>query len=182
MLYLNFDKLNRNDPFISSLSEFFSESAITSESELICRSAACISSDVNKYSVIYLLRIRYLIERRINNRLVNTILTEEILPVGKIGKKNSEYIVGPDVNKLLVAKSSSNIDKQFATTCLLKAQEDYINFESSILNEILAKREQEVKEEYLAVRSFSNNGYVDSVKVCRPIDLIGLYVLLPDED
>ena len=60
--------------------------------------------------------------------------------------------------------------------------EDYISFESSILNEILAKREQEVKEEYLAVRSFSNNGYVDSVKVCRPIDLIGLYVLLPDED
>lgn len=182
LLYLNFDKLNRNDPYISSLSEFFSESAITSESELICRSAACISSDVNKYSVIYLLRIRYLIERRINNRLVNTILTEEILPVGKIGKKNSEYIVGTDVNKLLVAKSSSNIDKQFATTCLLKAQEDYINFESSILNEILAKREQEVKEEFLAVRSFSNNGYVDSVKVCRPIDLIGLYVLLPDED
>lgn len=182
IINLNFNNLNRNHSFISTLSEFFSESAIASESELISRSSTIISADVEKYSVIYLLRVRYLIERRINNRLDNTFLAEEILPIAKIGKNNSTYLIGSDVENLLEAKSSCNIERQLATSSLNKACEDFEVFRSNDLNEIIAKRETEVKRDFLLARSFSNSGYVSSVKACNPIDLIGLYVLLPDED
>ncbi|MGN8852065.1 SNF2-related protein [Anaerobiospirillum succiniciproducens] len=179
---LNFNELHRASPFVSLLAESFVEAAISgSDESAIARCAVTTSDNVDAVTSIYLLRMRYQMFIRYRNELKRCLLAEEILPVSVAGVKNLKWSSGHELVELINDKSRSNLTAALSQKMLTKSI-DTFNDHKDEIERIASERAQALLEEHTQVKEYTEGGSVTEVKVCHPIDLMGVFVLMPNEE
>lgn len=172
--------LQRSNPVVTNFASYLLEGALSPNSNTpAARCGAYLSNEVKEITTIYLLRIRHQIHTKNSKKL---LMAEESVAVGIEGRSNPQIIDDDDVEKLLDKKPTGNLAPE-AIKREVERSIEYYNASQEVFASLANKRAEQLAEDHTKVRAATR---IDekSVKVeaCIPCDLIGVYVLLPDEE
>lgn len=182
---INFTELHRTSNFVNILCEGVVEQALLNNrvlaSPLVSRSAVAEIAGVEEIISIFLLRLRYQMILKYNNKVVRNLMCEEILPVGVKGIKNPSWLDDENVKEFLKYEPKGNFSSSFAVKKIQKALDLFKKLQDNI-NSYAKERSQKLCKEHQSVKQFTKDGAVAEVTPCLPVDLMGVFVLLPKEE
>ena len=180
---LNLKEIHRADTFVAALSESFLDLATEgANSRLISRTAVTESSDIDVVTSVFLLRIRYQMFIRYRNQLQKTVLAEEIYPIVARGLNNPEWGTGQSVVELISEKRRLNLAAHTAAKWIQRGI-DTFDENAEMVKKLVQQRSEALLNEHSNLRQFASaGGAVNEIKVCEPVDLMGVFVLLPSEE
>ena len=173
--------LQRSNPVVTNFASYLLEGALSPNTKSpAARCGAYLSDKVSgEIITIYLLRIRYQIKTTGSRKI---LMAEESVVLGIQGRSNPKVIADDDVEKLLNGKPTGNLSSEKISE-EVKNSIEYYSSNKNVFDEIAKVRAEQLAQDHTSVRKATN---IDqkSVKVeaCLPCDLIGVYVLLPDEE
>lgn len=188
---VDFDLTHRASPFVKILSEAAVEQALDDGTEenkhtgpKIRRCALAETSDVENKTFIFLLRIRYRMSMTYRNKQVGMLMAEEVRPLsfGNMNKMQGQILPEADAERLLRVVCKTNPSKLLCEREINNALNFYKENYVGVIKNFTDQRAQELREEHLLFKEYSCGGKVSDVKVCDPIDLVGVFVLLPQID
>jgi superfamily II DNA or RNA helicase len=171
--------IHRSHPLVTTLADYLAERALDgSEPELVARSGAIFTRDVATRTVIALLRLRtqLTITHRYQQRVA---LAEETLVVALKPGQAPEILGETDAAALMAAEPARNM----APDRRDREIEDALNSlpaAQAQLEQLAKERSASLLEDHRRVREASEARFLRyEVTPCLPVDMIGLYVLLP---
>ena len=172
--------LQRSNPVVTNFASYLLEGALNPNANSpAARCGTYLSDKVSELTTIYLLRIRYQIKTTGSRKI---LMAEESYALGIQGRSNPKVIADDDVEKLLDGKPTGNLSPEKISEEVNNSIE-YYSSNKNVFDEIARARAEQLAQDHTSVRKATN---IDqkSVKVeaCLPCDLIGVYVLLPDEE
>jgi ERCC4-related helicase len=175
--------LHRAHPLVMVLAEFLAEQALEEEKpELAARCGAIFTQEVSTRTTIYLLRLRSQITLEIKKEShfvpQKILLSEECLGVAVKGTSSPEILKETDALKLMNLEPSRNMPSEQQTRFIESSIAALKNLQTSF-EEIAQKRADELLADHRRVRiaSEAKGRYV--VSPCLPVDVIGVYVMVP---
>ncbi|MCL2010699.1 MAG: hypothetical protein FWG71_09195, partial [Synergistaceae bacterium] len=147
-----------------------------SKNSIVSRCAATATKDVSKMTRVYLLRLRHQLTS-IRKRKLHPMMAEELLTVAFEGKDT--LLPAERTGKLLNAVPSANVNEPE------RYIRDALTFWRSLekfAEEIARERAGTLLDDHKRVKDASNDSGSYEVHPCLPVDLLGAYVLLPDEE
>ncbi len=170
--------IHRTHPLVAILADTLLEGALQDASPLAARCAATVSEDVSTVTTLFLLRLRHQLsyKKRESSR---TLMAEETLAVALEGRQNPRWLDDSQVIHLLDLTPSGNLGEAPAR----KEIENAITFfhNNTPQFETLARqRADALLADHRRVREAARDLGSYEVNPCLPVDLIGVYVLLPD--
>jgi len=171
--------IHRSHPLVAAFADYLAERALDGANpELVARSGAIFTRDVSTRTVIALLRLRtqLSITYRRSHRVA---LAEEAVVVGLRGGAAPQFLGDTDAAALMAAEPARNMDParrdrevSEALAALPAAQ--------PALAELAKQRAIQLLDDHKRVREASETKFLKyEVTPCLPVDVIGLYVLLP---
>ena len=193
---VDFNLLNRVSPLIKVLSDNLVEVATSGEESKIARAGIANSSAVSAVTRIYLLRVRYQMRLAYRNQTRRHLMVEEVVPWAFSGAKAQSQLELDQARELLLhAPLTGDLPdvikhKQVAQALELyqSKAEELKAFTAARAQHISAVHRGEVvgkdEEQPTTKRRnvYNNEGSVVEVNACEPVDLMGVYVLMPDLD
>jgi hypothetical protein len=149
-------------------------------SQLASRCGVYETSAVNLVTTIFLLRLRHKIEMTRRGGKTKTTLAEEALLLGFVGRNNPVEIPRETLDILLRENPTGNLDKSVVDR-ELKASLVWWQENSHLFEEIAKDRSNALLADHRRVRQAGQDRGTYTVTPGLPVDLIGLYVLLPSE-
>jgi len=177
-LVIDFKDLHRSHPLVSTLADHLLEECLQGDSSLAARCAAAETSSVDVVTTIYLLRLRHQLEY-VRRREPFQLMAEETVALAVKGRTNPEWLIGHEVNRLLECEPSGNLPGETMTREINYAI-DFLQEHQVKLEALAAERAQTLLEDHKRVREAARDVGQYSVSACLPVDVIGVYVLLPD--
>ncbi|MCL2128918.1 MAG: DEAD/DEAH box helicase [Treponema sp.] len=181
--------IHRSNSLVTVLADYMLETALEqnnndkSSAHIASRSGVYETSTVNLVTTILLVRLRHKIEMtRKGGRLLQsstkTTLAEEALLLGFEGRNNASEITREKLNILLMETPTGNIEKSVMER-ELKASLNWWQENSDIIEAIAKERSSTLLEDHRRIREAAQGRGTYNVTPGLPVDLIGLYVLLP---
>lgn len=177
---LRYDDLTRAHPLVASLAGYVLESALdpVDEKPIATRSGAAVSREVERVTRIYLLRLRHRLDVRKRDLIVEETQAVAVTGVGS----NAEWISDPaEVEKLLHFIPSSNLTGDAVRNAIRRAL-DYAEANRARFESFAAERAKTLLADHRRVRDASDDRGSFGVKPILPVDIMGVFVLLPEED
>ena len=177
---LRYDDLTRAHPLVASLAGYVLESALdpVDEKPIATRSGAAVSREVERVTRIYLLRLRHRLDVRKRDLIVEETQAVAVTGVGS----NAEWISDPaEVEKLLHFIPSSNLTGDAVRNAIRRAL-DYAEANRARFESFAAERAKTLLADHRRVRDASDDRRSIGVKPILPVDIMGVFVLLPEED
>lgn len=177
---LRYDDLTRAHPLVASLAGYVLESALdpVDEKPIATRSGAAVSCEVERVTRIYLLRLRHRLDVRKRDLIVEETQAVAVTGVGS----NAEWISDPaEVEKLLHFIPSSNLTGDAVRHAVRRAI-DYAEANRPRFESFAAERAKTLLADHRRVRDASDDRGSFGVKPILPVDIMGVFVLLPEED
>ena len=177
---LRYDDLTRAHPLVASLAGYVLESALepVDEKPIATRSGAAVSREVERVTRIYLLRLRHRLDVRKRDLIVEETQAVAVTGVGS----NAEWISDPaEVEKLLHFIPSSNLTGDAVRNAVRRAI-DYAEANRPRFESFAAERAKTLLADHRRVRDASDDRGSFGVKPILPVDIMGVFVLLPEED
>ncbi|MEN9306181.1 MAG: hypothetical protein RL173_113 [Fibrobacterota bacterium] len=171
--------LHRTDPLIALLSDHLLEGALAGTHTLASRSAAVVTNSVQKVTTIFLLRLRHCLGVRRRNQSRN-LLAEEAVAVAVEGRANAVWLPEEAASKLLDVVATSNLSPDQAANQVRSALE-FLQTQTPRLEEVARERATQLLTDHRRVREASRDVGDYSVTPSLPVDVMGVYVLLPEE-
>ena len=179
-LMLDLAELHRSHPLVSVLAEYLIETALQGTSAIAARSAATVTTDVDRVTTVVLLRLRHQLawQRRQGSF---QMLAEECVALAIRGRSNPEWLTGPEAARLLESTPAGNLPREVmqreVAKALLALEQDRPRLE-----DLARQRAAELLQDHERVRHAIERraSGQHSVQACLPVDLVGVYVLLPD--
>jgi superfamily II DNA or RNA helicase len=178
--------IHRSNPLVRILSEFLLETALNQSqneeinAQIAARCGVYETNAVNLVTTIYLVRLRHKIEMTRKGGQTKTTLAEEALLTGFEGRKKPVELTRERLNTLLKEQPAGNLDKSVMerelNTSYAWWQENSLVFEK-----IAQDRSNTLLVDHRRVRQAAQDRGAYTVTPGLPVDLIGLYVLLPSE-
>lgn len=170
--------IHRTHPLVAILADTLLEGALQDASPLAARCAATVSADVSTVTTLFLLRLRHQLsyKKRESSR---TLMAEETLAVALEGRQNPRWLDDSQVIQLLDLTPSGNLGDAAAR----KEIEHAITFFRSNTPQfetLASQRADALLADHRRVREAARDLGSYEVNPCLPVDLIGVYVLLPD--
>ena len=179
---LDFSEMHRSSNFINILSEGIVQEALSADNDsLVSRCAIAETDAVDSLTRLYLLRLRYQIRLTYRNQTKRVLLAEEILPLAVRGKRNPQWDRSEAVRKLFDIRAVGNIPINLAQKVVGEAV-DYIRDNASALEDIAVERAKDLLAEHTKVKEFTSEGSASEVAPCLPVDVMGVFVLLPADE
>lgn len=175
---IDFNELHRSHPLVTLLAEHLLEESLQEEHPLAARCAVTETDAVDTVTSIYLLRLRHNLEY-VRRREPFQLMAEETLAVAVQGRSDPQWLSGPEVNQLLECKPTGNLNKALISREVQQAL-DFLHNQQERLHSIAGERAQVLLEDHRRVREAARDVGQYSVQPCLPVDVIGVYVLLPD--
>ena len=174
--------IHRSHPITKLLADDLLEGALADDPKkktLVSRSAVVVTKDVLKLTRLYLLRLRYQLtaKRRGKNHVM---VGEEMLTVAFEGVTSPEELPTDTTESLLDAVPSGNIAQP--VPYLEEALAFWENIQEGRITELASARADALREDHMRVKDASRDGGTYEVRTCLPVDLLGMYVLLPDRE
>lgn len=176
--------IHRSNPLVGLLADAVLEDALTDSSMLMSgvplasRAAAIETASVTTLTRIYLLRIRHQLSYERERGGKRQLLAEESIAVGLRGVQNPEILEGREAERLLDEHSSGNLSPE----AMRRALEDALAWYSAhedLFDTVARERADTLLADHRRVRDASAARGQYTVKPSLPVDLIGMYVLLP---
>jgi len=172
--------IGRNHPFVEQLCNYLIANSLNHDIEYGPARAAVIKS--NKVSIkttLLLFRVRNVIEEKVTKK---QIIAEEMIMIGYEGSVSDGLKILPEseVKEVLFNTSaSSNLS--------IEARRDFFDYEIENIklmqdkfNEIAYSRSVELVEAHERFRKLAGGHNYQAVKPVLPMDLMGVYILLPE--
>lgn len=176
-LTIDFNELHRSHPLVSVLADHLLEESLQGDSNLAARCAAAETDSVDVVTTIYLLRLRHQLEY-VRRREPFQLMAEETFALAVKGRTNPEWITGFEVNKLLECVPSGNLPKETMTREINRAI-GFLQENQHKLETLANERASTLLQDHKRVREAARDIGQYSVQACLPVDVIGVYVLLP---
>jgi superfamily II DNA or RNA helicase len=170
--------VHRSHPLVGLLADHLLEGALSSDTPLAARAAATVTADVDTVTTLYLLRLRHHLEltRRGQTR---QLMAEEAVAIGVRGRARPQWLTEEDAAPLLDARPTSNLDPSTAAHELRQALE-FLDAQRAVLDRLATERANALLTDHRRVREAARDVGQYAVRASLPVDVLGVYVLLPD--
>lgn len=182
---LRYDDLTRAHPLVASLAGYVLESALDPVdgrdalvASVAARSGAAVSREVERVTRIFLLRLRHRLDIRKRDLIVEETQAVAVTGAGE----NAEWVYDPaEVERLLHFIPSSNLTGDAVRNAVRRAI-DYAEANRPRFESFAAERAKTLLADHRRVRDASDDRGSFGVKPILPVDIMGVFVLLPEED
>jgi hypothetical protein len=178
-LLLDFSELHRSHPVVTLLAEHLLEEALQNDKPLAARCAATVTEAVEVVTTLYLLRLRHQLSY-VRRRQPYQLMAEETVTLAVRGRSNPEWLNDDTANTLLESQPSGNLPPAVAIREIKTALE-FIQANLARIETIAQQRADILLADHRRVREAARDVGQYSVMPCLPVDIIGVYVLLPEE-
>ena len=170
--------VHRSDPIIRLLSDSLLEDALTNGSLIAARSAVTVTNDVDLVTTVYLLRLRH--QLTVTGRShTRTLMAEETAVLAVQGRANPQWMEETFETKLLNVTPSANLSPEIAEREVTDAL-SFLKENLNKLSELAHKRAKILLDDHRRIREATKDLGTYRVEPCLPVDVMGVYVLLPD--
>lgn len=175
---LDFSELHRSHPLVSVLAEHLLEDSLSSEHAIAARCAATLTGAVGVATTIYLLRLRHQLGY-VRRHEPFQMMAEETVALAVQGRSNPQWLSDESVARLLECTPSGNLPAE-AMQREIRTALDFLAGHPQQLQALAEQRAQTLLADHQRVREAARDVGHYSVSPCLPVDVIGVYVLLPD--
>jgi hypothetical protein len=170
--------VERTHPLVGLLADTLLEDALAgSPNPLAARSAATVTDAVEVVTSLFVLRLRHqLTLRRREN--VRTLMAEECVTRAVAGRSNPRWLAETDISAFLGAAPSANLDHAAAVR-EISAALDFLSAQTGHIEQVALQRADTLLADHRRVREAARDTGSYEVSACLPVDVLGVYVLLP---
>ncbi|ABC30536.1 Superfamily II DNA/RNA helicase, SNF2 family [Hahella chejuensis KCTC 2396] len=171
--------IHRTHPLVSHLADYLAELAMSGEdTKLIARAGALYTKEVETRTVIYLLRIR---SRLILKRTLHEcdLLAEEALAIAINADNQASVIPKDQALKLMQASVSKDMCKE-AKERELAEELNQLEEKQPMFRSLAEARAKQLLADHRRTREAAQAKGSYEVKPQFPVDVLGVYVLIPD--
>jgi superfamily II DNA or RNA helicase len=172
--------VHRTHPLVSSLADYLLERALADEDDdLVSRSGVVFTDAVKVRTTVLLVRLRHqlTVSTRREERLH---LCEEAAVWGLAGTSEPKLLVGDEAKKLLDAVPTRNMPPALRERYIKEALDSLSSYQT-VLEEGAKGRAEALLADHRRVREAGGGRGTFAVKASLPIDVIGLYILIPSQ-
>lgn len=178
-LTLDLADLHRSHPLVSLLAEYLIETALQGDSTIVARCAATVTDAVDTVTTIVLLRLRHQLAYQ-RQKQPFQMVAEECVAMAIRGRQRPEWLSGPEASRLLECSPAGNLPRDAVQREVSQAL-IFLTQSGARLEALAHERADALLADHQRVRkavpdSISHH----SVQPCLPVDIVGVYVLLPD--
>lgn len=175
---IDLDELHRSHPLVGLLAQHLLEDALGGEQPLAARCAATVTNDVEVATTLYLLRLRHQLGY-IRRREPFQMMAEETVALAVRGRAQPEWLADEQAARLIECTPSGNLPPEAVQREVRQAL-DVLAAHSRQLELLAQQRADTLLADHQRVREAARDVGQHYVKPCLPVDVIGVYVLLPD--
>ncbi|HEL7750910.1 TPA: DEAD/DEAH box helicase [Stenotrophomonas maltophilia] len=175
---IDFSELHRSHPLVGLLAQHLLEDALGGERPLAARCAATLTNDVEVVTTLYLLRLRHQLSY-VRRREPFQMMAEETVALAVQGRNAPQWLAGDGVSRLLECAPSGNLQREAAQREIRTAL-DFLAAHPQELQAVAQERADALLSDHQRVREATRDVGQYSVSPCLPVDVMGVYVLLPD--
>lgn len=177
-LIIDFSELHRSHPVVSLLAEHLLEEALLGDKPLAARCATTVTEAVDVITTLYVLRLRHQLSY-IRRRQPYQLMAEETVTLAVRGRTQPEWLSEETASELLECQPSGNLPLDVMQREIKTALE-FIHAHPERIEELAWQRAETLLTDHSRVRQAARDVGQYSVTPCLPVDVIGIYVLLPD--
>ena len=183
-LVLDFAELHRSHPLVSVLADHLLENALQSGDDapaaasITARCAATITDAVDVVTTVVLLRLRHQLGY-VRRRQPYQMMAEETVALAVKGRSNPEWLSDDTTAQLLECVPTANLPREAKAREVAQALQ-FLAQHPQQLNALAQARAQTLLADHRRVREAARDVGQYSVAPCLPVDVMGVYVLLPD--
>jgi hypothetical protein len=162
------------------LADHLLETSLTTSDNaaIAARCAATLTEAVDVVTTIYLLRLRHQLEY-VRRRQPFQMMAEETVALAVAGRGNPQWLQDEHVGGLLECTPSGNLPDDVIQREIRTAL-DFISAHPQQLQMLAKQRAETLLADHRRVREAARDVGQYSVQACLPVDVMGVYVLLPD--
>jgi hypothetical protein len=175
---IDFSELHRSHPLVGLLAQHLLEDALGGERPLAARCAATLTNDVEVVTTLYLLRLRHQLSY-VRRREPFQMMAEETVALAVQGRNAPQWLADDGVSRLLECTPSGNLPPEAAQREIRIAL-DFLAAHPQQLQAVAQERADALLADHQRVREATRDVGLYSVSPCLPVDVMGVYVLLPD--
>ncbi|SEB51292.1 SNF2 family N-terminal domain-containing protein [Pseudomonas saponiphila] len=175
---IDFSDLHRSHPLVGLLAQHLLEDALVGERPLAARCAATLTNDVEVVTTLYLLRLRHQLSY-VRRREPFQMMAEETVALAVQGRNAPQWLADDGVSRLLECTPSGNLPPEAAQREIRTAL-DFLAAHPQQLQAVAQQRADALLADHQRVREATRDVGQYSVSPCLPVDVMGVYVLLPD--
>ncbi|MGH6820043.1 MAG: helicase, partial [Methylocella sp.] len=177
-LSIDFSQLHRSHPLVTLLAEHLLEEALLGEKALAARCAATLSGSVEVVTTLYLLRLRHQLSY-VRRREPYQLMAEESVALAVRGRNRPEWLDEENADRLLTCQPGGNLPLAVVQREINLSLE-WIRSQPQRIEALARTRAEALLADHRRVREAARDVGQYSVTPCLPVDIIGVYVLLPD--
>jgi superfamily II DNA or RNA helicase len=175
---INFDDLHRSHPLVGLLAQHLLEEALSSDQPVAARCAATLTNDVDVATTLYLLRVRHQLGY-VRRREPFQMMAEETVALAVRGRAHPEWLADDQAARLIECTPSGNLPAD-AVRREVRQAIDFLATHQEQLDGLAEQRAEILLADHKRVREAARDVGQYNVSPCLPVDVIGVYVLLPD--
>ncbi|MCX8098155.1 MAG: DEAD/DEAH box helicase [Casimicrobiaceae bacterium] len=170
--------IHRSHPLVACLAEHVLESALTQNTPMAARAAVTVTAEVDRVTTLYLLRVRHHLEVTRRGRSQH-LMAEEAVTFGVRGRTQPQWLLGDQATPLLAVRPTANLDSAAATYQVQQAL-DFLQAQREMLERVANDRAAALLADHRRVREAARDIGQYVVRPHLPVDVLGVYVLLPE--
>lgn len=170
--------IHRTHPLVSLLADTLLEDSLSgSQHPLAARSAATVTHAVQVVTSVFIVRLRHQLSSK-RRDVTRTLMAEECVTLAVAGRAKPQWLPEADLPVLLAAEPVGNLDESAAT----REIQNTLNFliaQTPYLESLAQQRAEALLADHRRVREAARDIGSYEVTPCLPVDVLGVYVLLP---
>jgi len=171
--------IHRSHPLVSLLADTLLEEALTGDTRLAARSAATVTDAVDIVTGVYLLRLRHQLSYTRKGE-TRHLMAEETAALAVRGRTDPQWLDDAQAASLMDVTNRANLPAEGASREIVLAL-DFLKGQKERLESLARDRAEALLADHRRVREAARDIGTYSVQPCLPVDVIGVYVLLPEE-
>jgi superfamily II DNA or RNA helicase len=177
-MVVDFSQLHRSNPLVTVLAEHLLEDALQEGRSVAARCAATVTDSVDVVTTVYLLRLRHQLSY-VRRRQPHQLMAEETVTLAVRGRSDPQWLSDDSTGALLACEPSANLPGEVVQR-EIRAAIEFLQAHSPRLEALAEARAAGLLDDHRRVREAARDVGQYSVTPCLPVDVIGVYVLLPD--
>ncbi|MBI5780608.1 MAG: DEAD/DEAH box helicase [Rhodocyclales bacterium] len=176
--------VHRAHPLVATLAEHLLEFTLderaedTADPARLGRTGAWVSPAVTQMTTVLLLRLRHQLTLGRGDG-ARTLMVEEALPVALLGRNDPQWQIAPPVADWFAAPAGNELAPTARKRFILAAL-DTLAQQSAALEALAAQRAELLLADHRRVRDAARARGEYQVRALLPVDVIAVYVLLPE--
>ena len=175
---IDWSELHRSHPLVGLFAQHLLEDALGAAHPLAARCAATLTNDVDVATTLYLLRLRHQLSY-VRRREPFQMMAEETVALAVRGRTQPEWLVNDQATRLLECTPSGNLPPD-AVQREVRQAIAFLAAHPEQLQALAQRRADNLLADHQRVREAARDVGQYSVSPCLPVDVMGVYVLLPD--